>query len=111
MVYIDNFNAAFGNMLMCHMVADSNQELLQMVDKIGVDRKWIQYAGTYAEHFDICLAMKKKVLAAGAKEITFMAYGRFCEKRKTLGPAELQKWMQEQLTTGKAQPQLEMNLE
>jgi hypothetical protein len=30
MVYVDNMNAHFGDMIMCHMVADSNDELLAM---------------------------------------------------------------------------------
>lgn len=75
MVYIDNMNAPYGRMLMCHMVADSTAELLAMADAIGVKRKWIQHAGTYQEHFDICLSMKKKALALGAKEITMRQLG------------------------------------
>ncbi len=70
MVYIDSFNAPFGRMLLCHMIADTTEELLVMVDKIGVQRKWIQYAGQYDEHFDICLSKKKRAIACGAKEIT-----------------------------------------
>jgi hypothetical protein len=83
MVYIDNFNAPFGRMKMCHMVADTTDELLQMVDKIGVQRKWIQYPGTYNEHFDISLGKKKLALANGAKEISIREYAEFCNKRKT----------------------------
>ncbi len=71
MVYIDNFNAPFGRMLMCHMIADTSEELLAMVDKIGVDRKWIQDKGTKREHFDICLSKKKEAIKHGAKEIGF----------------------------------------
>jgi len=69
-VYVDSFNAPFRNMIMCHMIADSTEELLAMVDRIGVKRKWIQYAGTYQEHFDICLSKKDKALQNGAVEIT-----------------------------------------
>jgi hypothetical protein len=69
-VYIDNFNAPFGRMLMCHMIADTSEELLQMVDKIGVARKWIQYPGTYKEHFDICLSKKKLAVSFGALELS-----------------------------------------
>lgn len=54
MVYVDNMNAPFGDMIMCHMIADSSEELLAMADKIGVKRKWLQYPGTKHEHFDIC---------------------------------------------------------
>lgn len=69
MVYIDSFNAPYRGMIMCHMMADTTQELLEMVDKIKVQRRWIQDAGTPYEHFDICLSKKKLAIAAGAKEI------------------------------------------
>jgi hypothetical protein len=69
MVYVDNMDAPFGPMIMCHMIADTTEELLIMADKIGVARKWIQNAGTYSEHFDVCLSAKKKAIEHGAKEI------------------------------------------
>lgn len=81
MVYIDNMNAPFGRMKMCHMIADTTEELLQMVDKIGVQRKWIQDAGKYSEHFDISLDKKKLAIANGAQEITMMELGRMLSKR------------------------------
>lgn len=83
MVYIDNFEAPFGGMKMCHMVADSTEELLDMVDKIGVQRKWIQYAGTNKEHFDICLSKKKLALKAGAIEADSVDLARRTIGRKT----------------------------
>lgn len=81
MVYIDNMNAPYGRMKMCHMIADSTEELLEMADKIGVNRKWIQDAGTYNEHFDICLSKKDKAIQSGAKPITMMELGRILSKR------------------------------
>jgi poly-D-alanine transfer protein DltD len=71
MVYVDNFNAPFGRMKMCHLIADSQTELLEFVSKIGVNKKWIQYEGTSKEHFDICLSKKKKAIENGAVEINF----------------------------------------
>ena len=65
-VYVDNYRAPFDRMMMCHMVADSTEELLSMADTIGVQRKWIQCAGTHREHFDICLSKRAKAMAAGA---------------------------------------------
>jgi hypothetical protein len=86
MVYVDNMNAKYGRMIMCHMVADSTEELLAMVDKIGVNRKWIQKAGKVEEHFDICLSSRKKAVSFGAKEITWRELGlRLIEKRKQNG--------------------------
>jgi len=69
MVYIDNFNHPFGRMLMCHMLADTHEELINMAKRIGVNIKWIQYPNTDKEHFDICLSMKKKAILFGAKEV------------------------------------------
>lgn len=81
MVYIDNMNAPFRRMIMCHMIADTTAELLQMADSIGLPRKWIQYPNTYHEHFDICLSMKAKALALGAKEITWREFGAIVNSR------------------------------
>ena len=71
MVYLDGMKAKFGNMIMCHMVADSTEELLEMCDKIGVQRKWIQYAGTGREHFDISLTKKALAIKYGAIETSW----------------------------------------
>lgn len=81
MVYIDNFNAPYRGMKMCHMIADTTDELLAMADQIGVQRKWIQDAGTYNEHFDICQSKKAKALQLGATEVTLMQLGRILVKR------------------------------
>lgn len=69
-VYVDDMRAKFGRMVMCHMIADTTEELLAMVDTIGVQRKWIQYPGTWKEHFDISLAKRALAVKAGAIEIT-----------------------------------------
>lgn len=69
-VYVDDMRAPFRGMLMCHMIADTSEELLQMVDRISVKRKWIQYAGTPKEHFDICWTKRKLAVSAGALEVT-----------------------------------------
>ena len=69
-VYVDRASNGFGRMVMCHLLADTTDELLAMVDKIGVQRKWLQYPGTDREHFDICRSKRKLAIEAGAKEIT-----------------------------------------
>ncbi len=74
-VYVDDVRHKFGNMVMCHLWADTDDELLAMVDKIGVQRKWIQghktlSFGKHREaswvHFDISLSKKALAIAAGA---------------------------------------------
>lgn len=68
-VYVDNMRAGYGRMIMCHMLADSHEELVAMADKIGVARRWIQQQGTYSEHFDVCLSKRAAAVRAGAIEI------------------------------------------
>ena len=60
MVYVDDFSHPYKGMQMSHMIADTQKELLDMVDKIGVQRKWIQDYGTSKEHFDICKSKKAR---------------------------------------------------
>ena len=81
MVYVDSMEAAFGRMIMCHMTADTTEELLAMADKIGVARKWIQNKGTWSEHFDICKSKKVRALDFGAKAITLREAGEMLSKR------------------------------
>ena len=69
-VYVDNFRERYGRMVMCHMAADSSEELLMMAARIGVDVRWIQHKGEWREHFDICLAKRARAIAEGAKEVT-----------------------------------------
>lgn len=83
-VYIDTMNAKYGRMIMCHMLADNEEELNDMADIIGVDRKWIQYSGTYKVHYDICLAKKAKAMNAGAIEITQQQLARLLRNKKKL---------------------------
>ena len=68
-VYVGAAEWPFGRMMMCHMTADSTEELLRMVDAIGVQRKWIQYEGTPKEHFDICKSKRTKAIQCGAIEV------------------------------------------
>jgi hypothetical protein len=70
-VYVDDMNAKFGRMTMCHMIADSPDELHAMADKIGVARKWYQ-----GDHYDICLSMKAKAIALGAVEVEWAELSR-----------------------------------
>jgi hypothetical protein len=82
-VYIDDMEAPFGRMKMCHMYADTHEELVAMADAIGVARKWIQYPGhPVKEHFDIALSKKALALQYGAIATTWLDYGRWAGYRR-----------------------------
>lgn len=82
-VYVDNMRARFGRMVMCHMVADTEAELLEMADRIGVARRWHQQAGTHQSHFDICLAKRALAVRHGAIELTPRQLVAKCRAKKT----------------------------
>jgi hypothetical protein len=64
MTYVDACRAPYRGMLMCHMLADTPEELHAMADRIGIRRKWFQ-----GDHYDICLAKRLMALRAGAVEV------------------------------------------
>lgn len=82
MVYVDDMEAPFGRMIMCHCIADTQTELFDMMDKIGVQRKWVQDYNTPIEHFDIALSKKKLAIQFGAKEITMRELAQMTSTRK-----------------------------
>lgn len=66
-VYVDDVRHPYGKMIMCHLWADTEEELLAMVDAIGVARKWIQRPPKASWlHFDISLGKKAEALNKGA---------------------------------------------
>jgi hypothetical protein len=66
-VYVDDVRHRFGRMIMCHMWADTDAELLAMVDRIGVARKWLQRPPRASwVHFDISLGKKAEAIRNGA---------------------------------------------
>lgn len=81
-VYVDSMRAAYRHMKMCHMVADTSEELLDMADKIWVNRKWLQKAGTSHEHFDIAMTKRAMAVANGAAEVSMMDVGRIIRAKR-----------------------------
>lgn len=84
MVYVDSMQAPFGRMIMCHMMADTTEELMAMADKIGVKRKWIQDAHTPREHFDICLSKRKLAVDNGARELGWKEMSQLLARKQII---------------------------
>ncbi len=74
-VYVDDMHllkmGKLGRMKMSHMIADTEDELHKMADKIEVRRKWYQ-----GDHYDISLSKRRLAVLYGAKEITIRELGR-----------------------------------
>lgn len=97
-VYVDSMEAAYGRMSMCHMIADTDEELHAMADKIGVARRWHQAPPKHDSHYDIAQSKKRLAVAAGAVEITWKQAGCMVMRRRLTGvlgdPAKAIEWVQ-----------------
>lgn len=97
-VYVDDMKAAFGRMVMCHMLADTDEELHAMADRIGVARKWWQSpAKSSGSHYDIALSKRALAVAAGAVEVSLKQIAAMNARRRILGclgdPQDALEWL------------------
>lgn len=66
-VYVDGERNRFGRMIMCHMFADSLDELHAMAQAIGMDRDWFQPLSF--PHYDVSLSRRAVAVSKGAIEV------------------------------------------
>lgn len=78
-VYVDDMRARYGRMIMCHMIADTEDELHAMADSIGVARRWYQ-----GDHYDICLTKRAIAVHLGALEVTRRDLARIVMRQRRL---------------------------
>lgn len=85
-VYVDDMRAPYGRLILCHMLADTDDELHAMADKIGVARRWHQKAGTYQSHYDIALSKRALAVANGAIEIDRQGVANILRSKRQAEP-------------------------
>ena len=66
-VYVDKEENQFGKMKMCHMIADTLEELHTMAEKIGMKREWFQPKSF--PHYDVCKSRRSLAIGFGAIEV------------------------------------------
>ena len=81
-VYVDDMRAKFGSMIMCHLLADSDEELHAMAARIGLKMEWHQKPGTVHSHYDIALSKRRLAVHFGAIEITRSQLGAILKKKR-----------------------------
>lgn len=66
-VYVDDVRHRFGRMVMCHLWADTTEELHLFAARLGLRRSWFQCPPKASwEHYDISLGKKAEALQLGA---------------------------------------------
>jgi Protein of unknown function (DUF4031) len=69
-VYVDTYRGKLGRMTMCHMIADTLEELHAMAAQIGMKREWFQDRPKASfPHYDLSLTRRKMAVEAGAIEV------------------------------------------
>lgn len=96
-VYVDDMRAPYGRLVMCHMIADTDDELHAMAARIGVARKWWQSPEkTSGSHYDICRSKRTLAVRFGAIEITWRQTAIMNRRRTLTGelgsPADAMNW-------------------
>jgi hypothetical protein len=85
-VYVDNIHlpARVGrvNSTWCHLAADSSEELHAFAVSIGMRPEWVQYPGTWREHFDVPAPRRRAAVAAGAVEVSARDLTRWMLRRR-----------------------------
>lgn len=97
-VYVDDMRATFSRMVMCHMIADTDEELHAMAERIGVARGWWQSPKrTSGSHYDIALNKRALAVRHGAVEITWKQAGAMNARRRVTGslgaPGDAVEWL------------------
>lgn len=97
-VYVDDMRVSFGRMVMCHMIADTDEELHAMAARIGVARRWWQSpAKSSGSHYDIALSKRALAVKFGAQQITVKQCAAMNARRRTFGhlgsPEDALQWL------------------
>lgn len=83
-VYVDPPQWPLGNMVMCHLYADTTEELHAMAERIGVRRRWFQDREGFP-HYDICKTKRARAVQLGAVEVDRRFTARFARGNRKGG--------------------------
>lgn len=67
----------FRRMKMSHMLADTDEELHAMADRIGLARRWFQ-----GDHYDVSMSLRAQAIRAGAVPITLREMAAYAKMKR-----------------------------
>lgn len=82
MVYVDDYKGRYRGMIMSHMMADTEEELDAMADRLGLLRTWKQKHPLRPPHYDLSQSKRAEAIRQGAREVTARELVmRFCQDK------------------------------
>lgn len=78
-VYVDEPLHRLGRMIMCHMVADTELELHEMAEELGLRRAWYQRRAS-TPHYDVCKTKRALAVKLGAVEVDRRGMAGICRR-------------------------------
>lgn len=70
-VYVDDVRHRYGRMVMCHMTADTLDELHAFASRLGLRRRWFQGPPYHRHaHYDLCQQYRERAVRLGAVTVS-----------------------------------------
>ena len=73
---------AYRYKIWCHLVADTDEELLACAAELGIAEAWIQGTRGWDHHFDLPAPLRPRAVELGAAEVDFRFMGRRTRARR-----------------------------
>lgn len=71
-VYVDNARIPFKNWRASHLFADTEEELHEFAERLGLKREWFQpRGGRRSMHYDVSDAKREQAFALGAVALDY----------------------------------------
>jgi hypothetical protein len=70
----------------CHLTADSTEELVQFAVGLGLQARYLQYPGTWKEHFDVTEPKRRLAVSKGAVEVSYREHVMKMAERRLREP-------------------------
>lgn len=70
----------------CHLTADSTKELVDFAVGLGLQAGYLQYPGTWKEHFDVTEPKRRLAVSKGAVEVSYREHVMKMAERRLAEP-------------------------
>lgn len=86
-VYIDHLKPCMRNKHWrhyesCHMIADTEEELIEFARRMGLDIRWLQKSGKSDSHFVLSAGMRARAMKKGAIQLNIKEFVSVIQRKR-----------------------------